>query len=141
MPLTEIYRKHWLQLSELNEAIIRYLFAVLEIKAKIVTASQLGIDYKLPDSGNKDDNSATGLIIQMCHKLNSDSYLHGKHGHDYLDKCMLDSYNIISYFQDFQHPVYKQCYKPFMPEMSILDLLFNCGVQSREIIRQCGKYT
>lgn len=38
-------------------------------------------------------------------------------------------------FQDFTHPVYTQCSsKEFITGISILDLLFNCGVEeSRRI--------
>ena len=138
--LQEIYNKQWLLLADLNEAIIRYVLEQLGIKIGIIKASQLELDYKLPDADNKNDSSATDLIIQMCRKLNSDSYLHGKHGQDYLDQPMLKESNIVSYFQEFQHPVYKQQYEPFMPEMSIIDLLFSRGDKSMEIIRQSGKY-
>ena len=138
--LQEIYQKQWLLLPELNEAIIRYIIGQLGIKTRIVKASQLGIDYNSPDADNKNDSSATDLIVQMCRKLNSDSYLHGKHGQDYIDDTIMKQSNVTSYFQDFQHPVYKQRHEPFTPEMSIIDLLFNCGDKSLEIIRQSGKY-
>jgi hypothetical protein len=39
-------------------------------------------------------------------------------------------------FQDFKHPQYPQCYGPFEPNMSIVDLLFNCGQESLAIIRE-----
>jgi hypothetical protein len=136
----QIYLEKWLLLAELNEAIILYLIDALGIKVKIVKASQLGLDYKAPDTDNKNDSSASELIIQICRKLDSDSYIHGKHGQDYLDVDMLKKSNIVSYFQGFEHPVYRQQYEPFMPEMSIIDLLFNHGDKSMEIIRQSGKY-
>jgi len=136
----EIYHRHWVLLAELNEAVIRYIIGQLGIKTRIVRASQLGLNYDSPDADNKNDSSATGLIVQMCRKLNSDYYLHGKHGQDYLDEEIMKQSNITSCFQDFQHPIYKQQYEPFMPEMSIIDLLFNCGDKSMEIIRRSGKY-
>jgi hypothetical protein len=136
----EIYNRQWSLLAELNEAIIRYIISQLGIKTRIVKASQLGLDYGLPDADNKSDSSATDLIVQICRKLNSDSYLHGKHGQDYVDEKIMKQSNVTSYFQDFKHPVYKQHYGAFMPEMSIIDILFNCGNKSMELIRQSGKY-
>jgi len=136
----QVYHKQWTLLEELNESIIRYLIDALGIKVKIVRASQLGLDYKLPDADNKNDDSATELIIQMCRKLNFDSYLHGKHGQDYLNEGMMKKSNIISYFQEFKHPIYTQQHEPFMPEMSVIDLLFNHGDRSMGIISQSGKY-
>ncbi|MBI5778764.1 MAG: WbqC family protein [Planctomycetes bacterium] len=138
--IQQIYLKQWLLLAELNEAIIRYLIDALGIKVKIVRASQLGLDYKLPDADTRNDGSATDLIIQICQKLGSDSYLHGKHGQDYLDESMLKESKIVSCFQEFHHPVYKQQYQSFMPEMSVIDLLFNHGDESMKIISQSGKY-
>jgi hypothetical protein len=38
-------------------------------------------------------------------------------------------------FQDYQHPAYPQLFGDFTPNLSILDLLFNCGPSSTEIIR------
>jgi len=139
-PLQDIYRKQWGWLAELNEAIIRYIINALGMKVKIIRASQLGLDYKLPGADNKNNSSGTDLIIQICRKVNSDSYLHGKHGQDYVDGNKMNQSGVLSYFQDFHHPIYQQSHKPFMPEMSVIDLLFNCGDKSLDIIRQSGKY-
>jgi hypothetical protein len=131
----EIYQKKWLYLCELNEAIIHYIIQCLNIKIKIVKASDLNLNY------HKNESSATDLIIEICRKLDSDSYLHGKHGPDYLDLSKLKQYNIKSFYQDFQHPVYEQLYEPFMPEMSIIDLLFNHGHKSFPDVRRDGCLT
>jgi hypothetical protein len=136
----EAYHRQWLLLSELNEVIIRYIIEQLGIKTMIVKASELELDYHPPDADSKNDSSATDLIIQICRKLNSDFYLHGKHGQDYVDENVMKLSNVTSCFQDFQHPVYKQRHASFMPEMSTIDLLFNYGDKSMEIIRQSGKY-
>ena len=38
-------------------------------------------------------------------------------------------------FQDFQHPVYKQCSsETFIPGVSVIDMLFNCGVKETKRI-------
>jgi len=39
-------------------------------------------------------------------------------------------------WQEFDHPIYPQLYGDFVPMLSAIDMLFNCGVaQSREILR------
>ena len=39
-------------------------------------------------------------------------------------------------FQKFQHPIYKQFHGKFIPEMSIIDLLFNEGKDvAKEILQ------
>jgi len=37
-------------------------------------------------------------------------------------------------FQDYKHPTYPQLSGDFLPYMSIIDLLFNCGDRSLEVI-------
>ncbi len=37
-------------------------------------------------------------------------------------------------FQAFNHPVYPQLYGDFIPNLSLLDLLFNCGPDSLKIL-------
>jgi hypothetical protein len=39
-------------------------------------------------------------------------------------------------YQDFQHPVYPQLWGDFLSHMSAIDLLFNCGDTSLEMIAQ-----
>jgi hypothetical protein len=41
-------------------------------------------------------------------------------------------------FQDYDHPEYPQCYGTFEPNMSVVDLLFNCGPESLAIIREAS---
>ena len=41
-------------------------------------------------------------------------------------------------FSKFTHPVYKQRYPGFEPNMSAIDLLFNQGSQSNQIIKSSG---
>ncbi|MDI6732401.1 MAG: WbqC family protein [Planctomycetota bacterium] len=130
----QTYQKEWAWLVELNESIIRYLIESLGIKVKIIKASQLQLDYNQSQSRIL---SGTDLIIEICQKLNCRSYLHGKHSVDYLDNDKLRQHNIKSFIQGFKHPIYKQVYEPFIPEMSVIDLLFNCGEKSLEIIKSC----
>ena len=37
-------------------------------------------------------------------------------------------------FQEYQHPLYTQLYNAFIPNLSVIDLLFNEGPDSLEII-------
>ena len=39
-------------------------------------------------------------------------------------------------YQDYRHPAYPQLHPPFVPYLSAVDLLFNCGPQSLEILAQ-----
>ena len=41
-------------------------------------------------------------------------------------------------YQRYEHPVYRQLYGDFVPYLSVIDLLFNCGPESRTILASGG---
>jgi hypothetical protein len=96
---------------------------ILGLKTKITKASVLGVSGK-----------ATDLIIDICKRTGADTYLHGKHGKDYIDQAKFTDNNIRCLYQEFHHPTYPQAYEPFIPEMSVVDLLFNCGSGSLSVL-------
>ncbi len=121
--LEEIYNRQWEYLADLNETIIRYLLKELGIKIKVVKASEVGPVGK-----------GTDLIVDMCRKLGANTYLHGKHGRDYVDESKFREAGLRSIYQEFHHPVYGQQFGPFLPNMAGIDLLFNHGEESLDIL-------
>lgn len=79
--------------------------------------------------GKKDD-----LVLDHCIKLNGTNVVFGIHGKDYADVAKFRKHNIGVYFQNYNHPQYKQRFSPFTPYMSVIDLIFNYGEESMEII-------
>jgi len=125
--LEQIYNKQWTYLVDLNEEIIRRIIQELGIQVKIQRASTLGITGK-----------GTDLLLEICQKLNADTYLSGISGKDYLDESKFTELGIKVVYQEFYHPIYTQVYEPFIPCMSIIDLLFNHGDKSLDIIKGIG---
>ncbi len=124
-PLFEdILNSEWGLLSELNIYVIKQLIDALGIKTEALTAS----DFSL-------DNDPTGRLVDMCKQIKADQYLSGKDGVKYMDIDKFKDAGIELVFQDFDHPVYNQLYGKFEPFLSIIDLLFNHGKDSLEIIR------
>ena len=77
---------------------------------------------------------------EMCKKTKVDTYLSGEGGRNYVDEKKFEENKLTNLFTNFRHPVYKQLFEPFMPEMSIIDLLLNYDIKnSRKIIQECGK--
>jgi hypothetical protein len=70
----------------------------------------------------------------MCVKLNAQKYIFGSQGIDYANIESFKNHGIEVYFQDYKHPVYKQLHGDFLPYMSLIDILFNEGPKSKEII-------
>ncbi|MFC1951532.1 WbqC family protein [Chloroflexota bacterium] len=125
--LKQIYDKQWAYLADLNEEIIGHMIHKLGIKVKTIRASILGV------TGRKTD-----LLIQICQKLNADIYLSGISGKDYIEESKFTEQGISVIYHEFYHPIYKQLYEPFIPCMSIIDLLVNHGDKSLDILKGIG---
>ncbi len=120
----KLYSKKWEKLVDLNENIINYIKKELGIKTTIIRSSDH--DFK----GGKTD-----LIIELCKKFKADTYLSGLGGKNYMDLELLKKNNLKYIFSDFKHPVYHQRFEPFVENLSAIDLLFNEGPRSLEIIK------
>jgi len=118
-------KKEWKYLSELNEYMLKWFLKELEIKVEYSKASEQNFE------GYKSD-----LVLDMCKKLKADLYIFGALGKDYVDKKKFIESDVKVYVQDYKHPVYPQLHGKFEPYMSIIDLLFNCGPKSLEILMQ-----
>jgi hypothetical protein len=127
--LAGIYERSWDSLAELNEALIREILGFLEIRTPIARLSDLGAKGK-----------STELIVNFCRDLGATEYLSGMHGRDYLDASAFERAGIALTFQEFQCPEYAQPGGgPFVPNLSILDLLLCCGTRSREVLENCAE--
>jgi hypothetical protein len=120
----DLYHKQWSKLVDLNITIIRYLAAQLGIKTTIITSSELGVNIK----------GSTKVLATICKELNATSYLSGIMGKDYLDEMQFEEHGIKVNYQEFHHPTYPQLWGEFVSNLSLIDLLFNCGDASLEII-------
>jgi len=114
--LEAIYTDKYDKLIDLNMNLINFLKDAFDIKTKIILASELGFASR-----------STERLVDITDSLGGDVYLSGPAGHDYLDVSLFESRGINVEFQDFKHPVYKQRYDGFIPNMSAIDALFNVG--------------
>jgi hypothetical protein len=112
-----LYARDWQYLAELNIRIIRYLVEQLGLETKLLRASQMGVDQA----------GATAVLVNICSALGADVYLSGKHGREYLDESSFARQGIQIVYQDFHHPIYPQQGEGFVANLSVIDLLFNCG--------------
>jgi hypothetical protein len=122
----EVIQKPYNNLSELNIEIIKDFCSYLQIDTKIVKLSEL-----LSEFGQKTD-----LIIDIAKKLNADRYLSGTGGgKEYNDEIKMNESGIELLYSRFQPPEYKQLWREFIPNLSVLDVLFNCGKSTIQMIK------
>lgn len=124
----EVYSRKWERLSELNIHIIKYILGYLNIQTPLYYESRIGTRQE-----------ATDRIIELCRKLEADTYLSGAGGKEYLEEEKFALSGIRLEYQHFVHPRYRQQFmrqeSDFLPYMSIVDLLFNEGPESMNILR------
>lgn len=119
-----VYRQRtWRWLVELNECIQRYLQDALGLSPRWITASAFGFR-----------GAKSALILDHAERLGASVMVLGAHGRDYLDEAPFRQRGVALHYQDYRHPVYPQRFGAFVPRLSVVDLLFNCGPRSREII-------
>ena len=119
----DVYSRKWKFLGELNEYMLKWFLDELGIKVNFLNAN----DFKF--QGEK-----SSLILNMCKELNASTYIFGTLGKDYADVQEFEKNNIGLIFQNYNHPKYSQLYREFISHMSVIDLLFNHGPKSLEII-------
>jgi len=126
MPYLEaLYARQDERLMDFTLASVDMLLELFEIRIDRLLASDLA------PQGRSNE-----LLVDIIRKTGAQSYLSGLGARGYFDPAPFDAAGIKVLWQDFVHPVYPQLHGPFIPELSSIDLLFNCGIQrSREILR------
>ncbi|MBI4708045.1 MAG: WbqC family protein [Candidatus Omnitrophica bacterium] len=115
--LEEVFiRRKWEKLVDLNIFIIKFVLKELEIGTTISLESEIAAG-----------GQSTDRIINICRKLGCDSYLSGMGGSAYLVEEKFSSAGIKLIYQDFKHPEYPQQFGGFESNLSVIDLLLNCG--------------
>ena len=120
----QIYSEDWESVSELNIHFIERLKDSLGLSQKpAIKSSQLELG-----------EDPTDRLIDICREVKADAYLSGQDGIKYMDLERFKENGIEVIIQDFKHPVYPQMFKDFESNMSVVDLLFNCGPGSLDKI-------
>ena len=118
-----IYSREWSCFMPFVRTLLTQHLSDLGINTPLVFSSEMEI------TGHKSD-----LVLNICKSLSAKSYLSGSQGRGYIDeKAFLDS-GIFLQYQDYQHPTYKQAWAGFESHLGILDLLFNHGPDSLQIL-------
>ncbi len=121
----KVFNREWTFLLDLSLETIHYLKGQLGIDTPMLRSSELGA------VGEK-----TQKLISICKELGATQYLSGEAGRNYISEQEFSDQGIELEYQEYQHPEYPQLYPGFVPFLSVIDLLFNCGDQSLAILKQ-----
>lgn len=110
-------------LVDMNLMIFRHIMYHLAIRTRVVLLSELAIPDKEPD-----------LTLHICRELGADCFLAQASASKYLPGHLFEGWGIELRCLRARPVVYPQLWGPFIGNLSVLDLLFNCGPKAKRVL-------
>lgn len=111
-------------ITQLNTYLIRRICDYLEIKTPMILSTELSLQ-----------GSKTERLIDLLKKLKATSYLSGPSADAYLDKEAFRENDIRLEYKSYDYAPYPQLWGEFIGEVTVLDLIANCGPQAKKHLR------
>ncbi len=112
-------------LSEINLYFLTEILKFLKIETDLIDSRSFIL------KGDK-----TEKLINICKDIGVNKYFTGPAAKEYLDESLFSNNNIeVNYFDYVGYKVYPQLYGDFNHNVSILDLIFNCGNYSNNFVK------
>jgi len=126
--LEEIYlARAETNLSSINRVFIQHICGFLGIQTPLGDSAE----YLLPEGRLQ-------RLLAICEQAGASVYVSGPAAKNYLDeKMFLDRGLQVQWFDYRGYPAYPQLWGEFCHEVSVLDLLFNCGRNAVRFMK-CG---
>jgi len=120
-----IYENGNSNLADFNSNLIHALCEELGITTRIVRASKL-----------KSKGKRTELSLNQCIELGATTFYAAIGSKEYVElEKGFQANDINVEYQNYYQPTYPQLFGDFIPQLSVIDLLFNCGQKSLGIIK------
>jgi len=119
----EFLGREWSRLMDLTVETTRWAADALGIRTTYHFASDFA---QSPEQ--------TGRLVDICRQLGATDYLPGPAARDYLDEEQFQRAGIAVEYMTYEYPEYPQLHGSFQSQVSILDLLFNCGPEAPKYI-------
>lgn len=113
---SEVIRKDYESIAQLNMAINEFVCKGFGIHPKILKSSDMNI------SSVREDR-----VIDICKYVGADEYLSGNGARAYQKEENFNKNGLKLTYISYKPIEYKQLWKEFLPCMSVVDYIFNCG--------------
>jgi len=111
-------------ISELNIRLCRWLMQQFGIKTDLKKSADFDI------AGDKYNRP-----LHILRTIGATGYLSGPAARPYTDPVLFHDAGIALEFKSYDYPPYPQLHGEFVPDVSAIDLLFNCGPESRRFLK------
>lgn len=115
-------------LAGFNTWLIGWARKALEIDTIMTSQSAVGVHV------NKRE-----LPARLCNALGCDVYLSGQGARSYNEQGVFDLYGVGLEYQQYDPVEYDQLWGDFVPNLSIIDLIFNMGPEARDVLERSHK--
>ena len=119
----QLYERKWRFLIDLNLAALDLLRESLHLRTPVILSSSLNISTR-----------GTNKIVAIAQQVGGEIYLTEPEAKNHLDESKFTEFGIAVQFESFPPPSYHQLFGNFAPNLSIIDLLFNEGEESKSIL-------
>ena len=108
--------------SDYSINIIKFLLSKLNINTELHVDTDFNQDFGVSNQRN----------IALCKRVGGDTYLSGDGAKVYNNNTLYGDSSLELIYQDYVAPIYEQKSNEFIPGLSIIDVLFNCGFERTE---------
>jgi hypothetical protein len=112
------------KLCAINTELVHWILRELDIHTKVVKASEL----------KSLEGESTERLVSICSELEATKYLAGLGAKKYQNDELFEQRGIELIHSPFKYPEYKQLWNGFIPNLSILDVIFNYGPDARQLL-------
>lgn len=120
----QVYKMEWKKILDLNLELLKQIAKWLKIETKIVRSSELFVGCRETACRVL---RGSELLSQICKLLGADTYISGSGGKKYIEERFFRRHGIEVKYYSFNPSAYPQLWGDFIVNLSIVDLLFNCG--------------
>ncbi|MBS1801649.1 MAG: WbqC family protein [Acidobacteria bacterium] len=111
-------------LADFNIGVIYAIATCLGLRTEFIRASRLNV------SGHKTD-----LLLDICQAVGAEIYLAGTGAKSYQEDSKFEDAGITPVYSSFSQPRYTQRFGEFVGNLSIVDVLMNCGcLETRRLL-------
>ena len=112
--IRKIYETGYEYLADLNKRLMEHVCELFQISTPILES------YQYPTNTTR-----TQRLVDICKQSGATHYVSGPKAKNYLDERLFGDIKVE--WMEYSYPEYPQINGPFFHEVTILDLLFNCG--------------
>ena len=127
-PIRDILLTQFQSVADLNITMNEYIAGQFGIKPRFVRSSEFSLLSKREEK-----------VIDLCAAVGGTRYISGNGARVYQDESHFAARGIELTYLEYKPIEYKQLWKTFLPCMSVIDYIFNCGYDWDYVVNEVKK--